>query len=205
VQDDLLNDRRIQDLPDSAPIHAGALPPRSTVATVVRLAETPTAVADRVALLYEECQRELYSFALRGTREPEAAADVTQEAFLRLVREIQEGREPDDPRSWLFRVSSNLIVSRGRRETVAIRHRWQTASRDADDETPERAALRRERRDTVQEALDGLAPDIRTALLLSARGFTGHEIAAAIGRTEAATRTLMCRARAALRDKLAEL
>ena len=42
---------------------------------------------DVVAAAYESFQREIYSFALRSTRDSEAAADATQEAFLRLLRE----------------------------------------------------------------------------------------------------------------------
>jgi DNA-directed RNA polymerase specialized sigma24 family protein len=44
-----------------------------------------------------------------------------------------------------------------------------------------------------------LATDARTALLLSADGFSGEEIAAAIGRSHAATRTLLTRARIRVR------
>jgi len=47
-----------------------------------------------------------------------------------------------------------------------------------------------------------LAPDARVALLLAAQGFSGREIAETIGRSEIATRTLMCRARLDLRRRL---
>ena len=50
--------------------------------------------------------------------------------------------------------------------------------------------------------LDGLSNLEQTALLLAARGLPGREVAAAIGRSEASTRTLMCRARMRLREQL---
>ena len=59
--------------------------------------------------------------------------------------------------------------------------------------------MRTERDAELHHALAGLSPDARAALLLAAEGFAGQEIAASIGRTEAATRTLMCRSRAQLR------
>ena len=62
--------------------------------------------------------------------------------------------------------------------------------------------MRRERRDAVQIALDAMSPDARTALLLAANGFSGREIAHALGRTELATRALLCRARTHLRETL---
>ena len=46
-------------------------------------------------------------------------------------------------------------------------------------------------------ALARLRPDARAALLLSSEGFTGAEIAAAIGRTELATRALASSTQAA--------
>ena len=44
--------------------------------------------------------------------------------------------------------------------------------------------------------------DDRTALLLSAQGFSGEEIAQAIGRSNGATRTMLCRARVRVRLEL---
>ncbi len=38
-----------------------------------------------------------------------------QESFLRLFKEVEAGRTPDNVRAWLYRVGSNLAISRGRR------------------------------------------------------------------------------------------
>ncbi|HXS71559.1 MAG TPA: sigma factor-like helix-turn-helix DNA-binding protein, partial [Patescibacteria group bacterium] len=54
----------------------------------------------------------------------------------------------------------------------------------------------------VADALGTLSEESRTALLLAAQGFVGREIADAIGRSEAATRTLMCRARQQMRREI---
>ena len=54
----------------------------------------------------------------------------------------------------------------------------------------------------VRRTLDAMSPDSRTALLLAANGFSGREIAHALGRTELATRALLCRARTHLRETL---
>jgi DNA-directed RNA polymerase specialized sigma24 family protein len=44
--------------------------------------------------------------------------------------------------------------------------------------------------------------EARLGLMMAARGFSGREIAAALGRSEVATRTLLCRARQRLRNRL---
>ncbi len=169
---------------------------------------TPIALAARratdelVTAAYRAHQRELYSFALHGTRDPEAAEDLTQEAFVRLLREVADGHTPDNVRAWLYRVVANLIVSRGRRSTVADRWRSFLGQRDETHESPELLTLRRESNQGVRDALGDLSADARTALLLAASGFSGREIATTIGRTEAATRVLLCRARLQLRQRV---
>jgi len=158
---------------------------------------------DLVAAAYDRFQREIHSFTAHSLRDPEAAADVTQEAFVRLLREARAGRAPDNVRAWLYRVCSNLVINRARRARVAdaVRRTW-SGGEDVED-SPEWLALRAEQTAELRRALGGLHRDARVGLLLSANGFSGKEIADAIGRSELATRTLLCRARIQLREQLA--
>jgi DNA-directed RNA polymerase specialized sigma24 family protein len=71
-----------------------------------------------------------------------------------------------------------------------------------DVESPESGVLARERTSAIDAALARLPTEARTALLLSADGFSGAEIAAAIGRSHGATRTLLSRARVRVRLEL---
>jgi RNA polymerase sigma-70 factor (ECF subfamily) len=164
------------------------------------------ALADAVVVgAWTDHHAEVYAFLVRATRDPGVAEDILQEAFLRLTREVRAGRAPDNARAWLYRVGSNLAVSRGRRITTALRGLVQIgaaagAARTAD--APETTYLGREGRAALVLALADLGPDARTALLLSSEGFTGAEIAAAIGRSELATRTLLCRTRVQVRRRL---
>lgn len=166
----------------------------------------PAISVDRTALTtaaFETYHGEIYGFLRRGTRDADAAEDLLQDAFLRLAREINAGRAPDNIRAWLYRVAANLIVSRARRGRTAVawllRH-GRAAS--GHDEGPETRFLRRERTRELDDALGTLSPDARTALLLASEGFSGQEIAATIGRTGTATRTLMSRARVRVRIEL---
>ncbi len=149
---------------------------------------------------FERHQGELNGFALQLTRNPDVAADLVQEAFLRLVREVKAGRSPDNVRPWLYRVVANLAASRGRRATVAAR--WQARQTRPDTaEAPERGFLEKEFSIEVKSLLQHVSNDERTALVLSAHGFAGTEIAAVLGRSHLGTRALLCRARARLRDQ----
>jgi RNA polymerase sigma-70 factor (ECF subfamily) len=162
------------------------------------------AVAEAVAGAFAAHHAEVTAYLWRLTREAEVADDLAQEAFLRLQREIQAGHAPANPRAWLYRVAANLAISRGRRIAVA-RRRLRATRPDADTgDSPEREVLRHEREAHLDGALAGLSPDARRGLMMAAQGFTGREIAAALGRSEVATRTLLCRARMQLRAQLQE-
>jgi RNA polymerase sigma-70 factor (ECF subfamily) len=165
-----------------------------------RLAEREN-VVDIVTAAYDAFERALYAFALGMTRSGTAAEDLVQESFLRLVREVHAGRAPDNVKAWLYRVCSNLAMSRGRRATVATRYLPFLASREA-GETPEARHLRLELGAELSAALAELSPDERQGLLLSAGGFHGAEIAAIIGRSHAATRTMLTRARMKVQARL---
>ncbi len=156
---------------------------------------------DWATRMYEQHHAELYRAAMRACRDSEAAEDLVQEAFLRLVVEIGRDRTPDNVRAWLHRVIANLAVSAGRRAAVSQKFAPALVNRD-EPATPEAIALDEERRSDLASALDALPAGARTALLLAAQGFSGTEIAAAIGRTDCATRTLMCRARITVRERM---
>jgi RNA polymerase sigma-70 factor, ECF subfamily len=135
------------------------------------------------------------------TRDGEVAEDLAQEAFLRLAREIEAGRRPDDAGAWLHRVGLNLATSRGRRIQVADRH----ASFLADSRepvNPESVAIESELTVAVGTFLAELSRTERHALALAANGYQGSEIAASLGRTAGATRTMLCRARSKLRERM---
>lgn len=156
---------------------------------------------ESVVGLYDEHQADLHGFALAVTRDAGAAEELVQESFLRLVREHRAGRPPEDTRAWLFRVCTNLARSRFRRRAVADRRSTLLQSEEA-HESAESTVIRSERHADLRRALGSLPRDARIALMLSAEGFSGHEIALALRRNDGATRTLLWRARMDLRRLL---
>lgn len=182
---------------------AGILP---ATPTRVRLRSQGAAAADAEALVlaaYEAHARDLNAFARSLVRERESAEDLVAEAYLRLVREVHAGRAPDEVRGWLYRVTANLVMSRGRRIAVAARFVSRLVDRRS-AESPEARHLRLDIPDDLREAVLALPEDARVAVVLAARGASGREIAEAIGRSEAATRTLLTRARQRVRARLEE-
>lgn len=164
----------------------------------------PAADADAEAVVlaaYEAYARDLNAFARSLVRDRESAEDLVAEAYLRLVREAHAGRTPDDVRGWLYRVTANLVLSRGRRIAVAQRFVGRLLDRRT-GESPEARHLRLDIEPVLREAVLALPADARIALVMAARGASGREIAETLGRSEAATRTLLTRARQRVRASL---
>ena len=180
--------------------------PALTVA-MLRVDDERKALGAQTADAYLQLSAELFGFLQRTVRDPEVAADLLADLFTRLLLEERRGRWPDQPRGWLYRVATNLVMSRGRHLRVmarvdrVLRGQYQ----EPRDQSPDVEVLRRERRGDLDRALDQLSIDARTALLLAAQGFDGRTISHQIGRTEAATRTLLSRSRLRLRDLLREV
>jgi RNA polymerase sigma-70 factor, ECF subfamily len=134
-------------------------------------------------------------------RDLAVAEDLTQEAFLRLAREVQARRTPDNVPGWLFRVGANLVASRARHAAVVARTADPLPPPDGGS-SPEAAVLDGERSAALRLALAQLSDDHRKALVLAAHGYRGPEIASQLGRSQLATRALLFRARNRMRTQL---
>jgi RNA polymerase sigma factor (sigma-70 family) len=162
---------------------------------------TERAVSGIVGSAYELHRAGLLRYLTSITRDAMVAEDLVQDAFVRLTVETAAGRVPDDIGPWLYRVSHNLAMSRGRHLSVADRKQASLAIPDQ-PESPELLALAHERSREVSAAIADLSPVHRDAITLAAMGYGGDEIARSIGRSNPATRTLLCRARAKVRTRL---
>src|SRR5262245_44274090 len=58
--------------------------------------------------LYQRHSREVWALAYARWMNADTAMDITQEAFLRLWKEWEEGEAIVNPRAWLLRVARNL-------------------------------------------------------------------------------------------------
>ena len=135
------------------------------------------------------------------TRNSEVARDLAQEAFLRLAKEVDAGRTPSNIGAWLHRVGANLAASRGRHLMVADRHDA-LAPRPAQEPSPEHVVVEAELAADVARILGELSGRERHAIVLAAYGYANAEIATSIGKTPGATRTMLCRARSKIRDRM---
>lgn len=81
-------------------------------------ATPPTLTEATLTAIYRETIGPLYGYVSRLTNgERQFAEDVTQETWLRAVREWQRQGVPDHPLAWLRTVARNLLMNHQRRVT----------------------------------------------------------------------------------------
>jgi RNA polymerase sigma-70 factor (ECF subfamily) len=156
---------------------------------------------DAFARLVELYQRRLFGLALMLTREPAAAEEVAQDAFVRAFTHLAayDERRPFYP--WLatiaVRLAQNWMYRRARaaeREGVALE---QGADAGVD---PLEALIADESSRRLWRSVAALPPGERTAAILHYRQeMSVHEIARALGVTDGTVKTLLFRARQKLR------
>jgi RNA polymerase sigma factor (sigma-70 family) len=129
--------------------------------------------------------------------------DVVHEAFARLVRDVSADRAPLLVRPWLYRVAHNLAVDELRCPIRLESGEDGLPAREPSSSSAEEESEAWSISPELRQALGSLSRAARTSILMAADGYTGGEIAAALGRSELAARALLCRTRRTLRETLA--
>jgi RNA polymerase sigma-70 factor (ECF subfamily) len=159
---------------------------------------------DAFDALFRAHHQRLLRYLHRLAGDPELAADLTQEAFVRLYRRREP---PDDPGAWLITVAMNLFRNarskRSRRLRLMTPDRGARAAADAAP-APDEGIVSARRRAAVRAALNALAERDRQLLLLRAEGYRYAEIASALSIHEASVGTLLARAKRTFRSAFGE-
>jgi len=134
-------------------------------------------------------------------RNDEEAADICQEVALRLLIATRTGSPPDVPAAWMQRVGRNLVINAARRRATAKRTEDRLIERTV---VPgiDRDVLELEQQAALRSALEAARDIERDVILLAAGGLPTRAIADHLGRSELATRALLCRARAKVRRRM---
>jgi RNA polymerase sigma-70 factor (ECF subfamily) len=150
---------------------------------------------------------------LAMVRDPAEAEDLTQDTYTRAIERIDQLRDPQAALAWLYRISTNVVLDRLRRQrpptvplddtnsTAADRGRAAAGSRPAS--LIETAIERSEMSECVQRYLVTLSDDYRVALFLhDIHGLSNPEVARLVGCSVATAKIRVHRARNRLRETL---
>jgi RNA polymerase sigma-70 factor (ECF subfamily) len=156
------------------------------------------------ARIFEIHYPRIFRYFDRVSGDPDLAADLSQEAFVKLY---QRGHLPDAPEAWLITVALNLF----RNTKTGGRRRLEILStvppeRLHGDAAPSPLGMTEagDTRRRVRQALDALPDRERDLLLLHGEGYSYRELAAALDLHEASVGTLLSRAREAFKRTYGE-
>lgn len=119
----------------------------------------------------------LEKYLARKLENPEDAAEVAQETYLRLHR-LEQLENLDNARAYLFQMATNLAVDQLRRRTLHNRYiaaeksqveGGETSAVNSDGISPEKILVAREKLATINAALDELPFKVKQAFLLHRR------------------------------------
>ena len=175
--------------------------PISPVATVSTWDQTEAGTF--VEELFARHHGEIFAYLVRMTRDPELAADLTQDAFVKAYRAYDSLEKPENARAWLYQIAHRVALDELRRRKIIRFLPWTGESHGAAP-SAERLVMDVHLSGDLAVALERIPERQRAALLLAElHDLTGLELAAVLGVSHVAARALLTRARESLRQALA--
>lgn len=165
---------------------------------------------DAFQRLVERYQTTAYNVALYTLRDPDQAADATQDALVSAYRSIRQVRGGSF-RAWLMRIVTNACLDLRRRERrrpassleALVERIGEEKWSDPRTGSAEDALLTQETAAMLREALLNLPDDQRLAIVLvDVQGFSYEEAAQTLECAVGTIRSRLARGRARVRDAL---
>jgi RNA polymerase sigma-70 factor (ECF subfamily) len=164
------------------------------------------------AELVSEHQRMVVQLAVNLLGDREEALDLSQEVFLRVFRTLHRFRGQSTLRTWIYRIAVNQ--ARNRHRFWRRRHRADQVSldqhirahgdlRSVSESDPAQLLAQKQLGEQLQQALDLLPFDQRTAIILrEVDGLSYEEIGFSLGVAVGTVKSRLTRARQELRKQL---
>ncbi len=192
---------------------AVALPPTDRELDQVLVERAQRGDQRAFELLVIKYQRKLGRLLSRLIRDPAEVEDVTQEAFVKAYRALGSFRGDSAFYTWLYRIgintAKNYLVALGRRAPTSTPFDSEEAETFDDGDqlrdynTPEAELMSKQIARTVNESMESLPEELRTAITLrEIDGLSYEEIATVMACPIGTVRSRIFRAREAIAERL---
>jgi RNA polymerase sigma-70 factor (ECF subfamily) len=134
------------------------------------------------------------------------AEDLAQQVFIRVWRSAPRYKPTAKFTTWLFRITRNLVFNEMRRRRHFVDHTEDISEPvDRKERGPDQVLLEEELQTAIQDAISKLPEAQRLAIVLRRyEELPYEEIAKVMGTTVPAVKSILFRARAELRERLAK-
>ena len=147
---------------------------------------------------------ENYAYLTRMVRDPELAADFTQDTFVKAYRHQDALEDRTKARAWLYQIAHRTALDEMRRRRI-VRFLPLVGESQGAAPSAEHLAMEMRLSGPLARAMARIPERQRAALLMAeVNDLTGLELAAALGVSHVAARALLTRARESLRQALAD-
>jgi len=158
-------------------------------------------IAERT--LYDRHVDRIYRLAWRMAGDETLARDFTQDTFIRAFDKLGDFRGDSSLATWLHSIATSVILN-GLKKVRRIHGREIGGDEVPDAIIPVREA-EPDLKIRLRRAIDGLPDGYRTVFVMhDVEGYTHEEIATALGIQPGTSKAQLHRARARLRDELAD-
>jgi RNA polymerase sigma-70 factor (ECF subfamily) len=182
--------------------------PESIEALIQRCLSGDQAAWERIVQLH---RRKVFNVAYKFVGRHEEAEDLTQDIFLKLFKSLDTFDRRANFQTWLISVSRNLCIDHYR----SVRKERESIDRGVDTDTlapaspgagPIENLEQRDRVQLLRQALAGLAPTLRTAVVMrDLQEYTYQEIADKLHLPEGTVKSRINRGRTELARQIARL
>src|SRR5262245_58154405 len=149
--------------------------------------------------LYREFSGRVYGLCLRMTRDPSAAEDCAQEAFINAWRALDRFEIRSSFGTWLHRIAVNVVLGKRRRPSFSAETSLESEQLEETGFSLDTPVEESE----IEDAIAGLPDGARDVLVLSGiYGYSHGETAEMLGVAEGTCKAQLHRARKLLQERL---
>ncbi len=119
-----------------------------------------------IETIYDTYYRDVYHFALFYTNNRQEAEDITQETFIKIMKNLGSLQNPERLKTWIFSIAKHTAIDLKRKQKfIQYLPDW-IYEKESEEATPEKRTIQKKDWEELQEALITLKPTYRSIIIL---------------------------------------